>query len=84
VAHEPSPGLPVTHRADLTELGELQRVRVRQDDTGVGTGCYLDRIVIRAADTGQEWLAVCRRWLARYQDDGATERTLDARAVEPG
>lgn len=78
------PGSPVAHCADLTELGEIQRVRVRHDDTGVGVGCFLDRIVIRSADTRREWLAICRRWLARHQDDGATERTLDAHAVERG
>lgn len=67
-----------THNVALVDLGDIQRVRVRHDDTGVGPGCYLDRIVVRASGTLQEWTFDCQRWLARHADDGATERTLDA------
>lgn len=69
---------PPTYEVDVADLGDIQRVRVRHDDTGVGPGCYLDRIVVRAAGTLQEWTFLCQRWLARHEDDGATERTLDA------
>jgi hypothetical protein len=72
------PGLPASYQVVLTDLGDIQRVRVRHDDTGVGPGCFLDRVVVRAAGTLQEWEFVCQRWLARHKDDGATERTLDA------
>jgi hypothetical protein len=73
-------GPPATFDVDITDLGDIQRVRVRHDDTGVGPGCFLDRIVVREAGTQQEWKFVCQRWLARHKDDGATERTLDATA----
>jgi len=74
------PGQPATYRVALTDLGDIQRVRVRHDDTGVGPGCYLDRIVVRAMGTLQRWEFVCQRWLGRHEDDGATERMLDALA----
>lgn len=74
------PEAPATYHVDLTDVGDIQRVRVRHDDTGVGPGCYLDRIVVQAAGTLQEWTFVCQRWLARHKDDGAVERTLDALA----
>lgn len=74
------PGWPATYHVALTDLGDIQRVRVRHDDTGVGPGCHLDRVVVRAAGTLQQWEFLCQRWLARHKDDGATERTLDALA----
>lgn len=77
----PCPGVPTTHDVALADLGDIQRVRVRHDDTGVGPSCYLDRIVVRARGTLQEWTFVCQRWLARRVDDGVTERTLDARVA---
>jgi hypothetical protein len=74
------PDTPATYHVDLTDVGDIQRVRVRHDDTGVGPGCYLDRIVVEAAGTLQQWTFVCEKWLARHKDDGAVERTLDALA----
>jgi hypothetical protein len=76
------PGMPHTYHVALADLGEIQRMRVRHHDTGVGHGCYLDRVVVQAADTVQEWTFLCQRWLARHEDDGATERTLDALVAE--
>jgi hypothetical protein len=73
------PGRHATYRVALTDLGDIQRVRVRHDHTGVGPGCYLDRIVVRAVGTLQRWEFICQRWFARH-DDGATERVLDALA----
>jgi hypothetical protein len=71
-------GGTTTYQVALADLGEIRRVRVRHDDLGVGPGCYLDNIVVRAGGTLQEWTFPCQRWLARHQDDGETERTLDA------
>jgi hypothetical protein len=71
-------GEPTTYRVALADLGDIRRVRVRYDDTGVGPGCFLDRIVVRAGGTTGEWVFPCQRWLARHEDDGRTERTLDA------
>jgi PLAT/LH2 domain len=62
---------------NLGELGDLQRVRVRHDNTGFGPGWFLDRIQIRNETTDQEWTFPCNRWLARDEDDGEIERMLD-------
>lgn len=71
------PGRPATFQVPLDDLGDIQRVRVRHDDTGVGPACYLDRIVVQAAGTLQRWEFQCMAWLARRKGDGVTERTLD-------
>jgi hypothetical protein len=65
-------------RRRLADLGAVKRVYVRHDDVGVGPGWFLDRIMIRNLDTSDEWTFPCNRWLARHEDDGETERTIDA------
>jgi PLAT/LH2 domain len=61
----------------LGELGEIQRLRVRYDDTGLGPAWFLDGITVLNEESGVEWTFPCRRWLARHMDDGEIERTLD-------
>lgn len=87
-ASSPEFRLPTADRADpdgapsysvpLTDLGELQRLRVRHDDTGVGPGCYLDHVVVLDEGSAREWRFDCQQLFSRHQDDGATERTFDA------
>ena len=67
-----------TFSLQLGELGEVNRLRVRHDDAGLGRAWYLDRIAIRNEESGREWTFPCNRWLARHEDDGEIERTLDA------
>lgn len=70
--------LPASRRFPLADLGDIQRVRVRHDDTGIGLGCYLDRVVVQVCGSLQEWTFLCQRWLGRRAEDGAVEQTLDA------
>jgi PLAT/LH2 domain len=62
----------------LCDLGDVGRVHVRHDNTGVAPGWFLDRVVVRDEDRGREWTFPCQRWLARHQDDGQIERVIDA------
>jgi len=56
------------------DLGDIQRIRVRHDE-GTAAGSHLDRIVVQAAGTLQQWTFLYRQW--RGHDLGVTERTLD-------
>jgi PLAT/LH2 domain len=69
--------LDTFHRR-LADLGIVKRLYVRHDDIGLGARWFLDRIVVRNLDTHEEWAFPCNRWLARDEDDGEIERTLDA------
>jgi hypothetical protein len=60
------------------DLGDITRVRLRHDDPGTGTSCDLDRVVVRAAGTLEEWTFPCRGLLAQQAGGGVTEHTLDA------
>jgi hypothetical protein len=62
----------------LGELGDIRRLRVRHDNAGVSPAWFLDHIAVRNEATGQRWTFPCHRWLARHEDDGEIERTLDA------
>lgn len=62
----------------LGELGDIQRLRVSYDDTGLNPAWFLDRIAVHNETTGASWTFPCRRWLARHRDDGEIERVLDA------
>jgi hypothetical protein len=66
-----------TMTVSLPDLGEVTRVHVRHDNTGVATSWFLDRLVVRDDGRGVEWNFPCRRWLARHEDDGEIERVLD-------
>jgi hypothetical protein len=59
------------------DLGALQRVRIRHDNTLPGAGWYLQSIRIHNEDTNQEWTFPCERWLAVDEDDGRIDRMLD-------
>lgn len=55
---------------------QLEKIRVGHDGRGLGTGWYLEEVVIIIHD--ECWIFPCNRWLADYEDDGKTERDLYA------
>lgn len=57
-------------------LLQLEKVRIGHDGRGLGTGWYLEEVVIIIHD--ECWIFPCNRWLADYEDDGKTERDLYA------
>lgn len=67
-----------TFLVNLSELGEIQRLRVSYDDTGLGPAWFLDCVTVRNETTAATWTFPCQRWLARHRDDGEIERVLDA------
>ena len=58
---------------------QLEKIRIGHDGRGLGTGWYLEEVVIIIHD--ECWIFPCNRWLADYEDDGKTERDLFAGAV---
>ncbi|XP_074616097.1 uncharacterized protein LOC141875648 isoform X1 [Acropora palmata] len=58
------------------DVGNLEKVRIGHDGRGLGTGWYLEEVVIIVHD--ECWIFPCNQWLADYEDDGKTERDLFA------
>ena len=62
---------------EMEDLGEIDRIRVRHDNTGHRPGWFLDRVTVHNENTDEEFVFPCGRWLARDEDDGQVDRVLD-------
>lgn len=58
-------------------LGEIQRVRIRHDNTGTRPGWFLDYITVHEDESDRMWFFPCSRYLSVGNDDGLIDRTLD-------
>jgi len=58
------------------DVGDLTKIVIWHDDSGWGSGWFLDKIVIESPDMGKTWEFLCGRWLADDEDDGALSREL--------
>ena len=65
-------------QVSAVELGQLLRLRVRHDGTGMGAGWFLDHIDVRSELTGNGWSFPCNKWLDTDEADGLIQRDLDA------
>jgi hypothetical protein len=45
------------------DLGDIKRIRVTSDGSGIAPGWFLDTVVVEAPSTGKKWTFVFRRWL---------------------
>ncbi|KAL9978718.1 hypothetical protein ACROYT_G016268 [Oculina patagonica] len=69
-------GMNTKINLQTVDVGNLEKVRIGHDGRGLGTGWYLEEVVIIIHD--ECWIFPCNRWLADYEDDGKTERDLYA------
>ena len=57
-------------------FGEIEKVKIGHDNTGVGAGWHLEEVVIECAEINKKWIFGCNRWLDSNQDDGLLELEL--------
>lgn len=60
----------------LDDLGDLEEVKIRHDNTGKGPGWFLEKIMIMNPTAEQTWEFPCHQWLATTAGDGKICRTL--------
>nr|XP_032809632.1 lipoxygenase homology domain-containing protein 1-like [Petromyzon marinus] len=60
------------------DLGELKKVRLRHDNSGVSAGWFLDRVEVTEQTSQRKYVFPCGRWLAVDEDDGQVARELVA------
>lgn len=65
------------------DLGELESIRIRHDDSGLLSGWYLEDVTVEIQYTERSWYFPCDRWLATDQDDGQIDLTLNAAGKKP-
>lgn len=61
---------------DSTFLGDLSTIRIGHNGTALGTGWFLDRVVIRDENSPIAFEFKCQRWLSARDDDGQIIRDL--------
>ncbi|XP_044287456.1 lipoxygenase homology domain-containing protein 1 isoform X2 [Varanus komodoensis] len=61
---------------EILELGELKKVRIEHDDTGLSSGWLVERVEITNSATGVTTNFPCAKWLDSNRGDGLTWREL--------
>ncbi|KAI5096357.1 lipoxygenase-like domain-containing protein 1, partial [Silurus meridionalis] len=61
---------------DMLSLGELSKIRVWHDNTGLAPGWHLESVDIHDETMGKKFRFRCDRWLAKKEDDGQIMREL--------
>lgn len=58
-------------------VGDLSKIKIRHDNSGAGSGWYLNYVTVKEPGTGKQWTFPCNRWLATDEDDSKIERILN-------
>ncbi|KAF7217360.1 lipoxygenase homology domains 1 [Nothobranchius furzeri] len=64
------------HFADVLSLGDLSKVRVWHDNTGLAPGWHLEHIDVKDEILDKTFRFPCDRWLSKSDDDGQIMREL--------
>ena len=75
-------GSDTFHITLAKELGELEKVRVRHDNSGFFPAWYLQDVRVTIEGTEKSWYFPCDRWLNKK--DNSTDVTLEARSENEG
>ncbi len=57
-------------------LGVLNSIRIRHDNTGTLPEWFLKRVEITETDTQKKYLFECDRWFATDREDGKIDRII--------
>ena len=58
-------------------LGCLKEITLEHDNSGDNPSWFVETVVIRDRQTGEQWVFPINRWLALEKDDGQIEVTVD-------
>lgn len=61
---------------EMLDMGELQRVRMEHDNSGLSPGWLLDRVEITNTANGVTTIFLCGKWLDTKRADGQIVRVL--------
>ncbi|XP_071154983.1 lipoxygenase homology domain-containing protein 1-like isoform X1 [Mytilus edulis] len=65
---------------EAVSLGKLKKVVIGHNDEGLGSGWFLQMVVITESETAtEEIIFPCDQWLSKEEGDGKIERTLIAK-----
>ncbi|XP_052229243.1 lipoxygenase homology domain-containing protein 1-like isoform X2 [Dreissena polymorpha] len=58
------------------DLGKLLKLKIRHDNSGVGSAWFLDRVEVEDTRNKKTYFFPCQRWLSTKEDDGQISREL--------
>ncbi|KAG8456825.1 hypothetical protein GDO86_002563 [Hymenochirus boettgeri] len=61
---------------ETLDLGEMKKVRVEHDNSGISAGWLLERVEVTNTATGVTTIFPCEKWLDKKRGDGETWREL--------
>ena len=61
---------------EASALGTLKRLRIGHDNSGVGPGWFLDKVIVDDMENNRVYEFPCYRWFASNEDDGQLFRDL--------
>lgn len=61
---------------EMLDMGELQKVRVEHDNSGISPGWLLDRVEVTNTANGVTTIFLCGKWLNTKKADGQIVRFL--------
>ena len=68
---------------EAVDLGEITKLRVGHDGSGIGNGWFLDNVVVSNLKSGKEWVFNCGKWLDKGEGDGQIVRELVSTTAPP-
>ena len=63
---------------ECVELGNIHKVIIGHDGAGIGSGWFLDKVIVNSMSLKKDFYFLCGRWLDSNEDDGKIERELTA------
>jgi hypothetical protein len=57
-------------------VGDIDHLRIRHDNSGLGAGWYLEKIQIVSETEGKSWVFPVGRWLAKDEADGKIDLVI--------
>ncbi|XP_071954737.1 lipoxygenase homology domain-containing protein 1-like [Antedon mediterranea] len=65
-------------KIEAADVGKLYKMRIWHDNSGLGPGWHLDKVVVEQVATRKKYTFNCQRWLATSEDDGEIIREIPA------
>ncbi|KAI8493666.1 Lipoxygenase y domain-containing protein 1, partial [Branchiostoma belcheri] len=63
-------------KLEAADIGKIEKIRIGHDDSGPGSGWFLDKVDIDVPSHGERYVFSCHRWLASDEGDEKTEVEL--------
>ena len=61
---------------EFPSIGKIRKLRIGHDNSGVGPGWYLDKVIVDDIGKEKVYEFPCHRWFATNEDDGQLFRDL--------